>query len=477
MNDANKKNEPVTRFAIAGNGLEAWLTANHLLATLGGKRTQVTVCPVPGSDELDELYSIWPITPADGLASMGLSSNMLIRACRGSYSLGARCTDFFRPYGSIGLDFLGVPFHHHWLRAYRGRAAAGYFDWSPGTVAMKRGLFAPPVPQNAIGSLQHGMALHIDTGLFTDLLRDRAMRNGAVQSKGSLTNVQRESNDPKVSGLTTDNEEFLTADLYIDCSGQQKSLTRGRPDAAWVTAPGLEEYRLEVRKTSTQEPPPPFQQVTTGPDGWKLDVAGNGWNSSLFVTCSEAGREGHLASPGYLAEPWSGNCLAIGVASATFLPVEPLHARYLAISLKRMIDLMPGVDCRQSETIEYNKLARVDLREILDLVAAHEFLRKTADNSEFQGVHDSLKTRLALFKKRGWVTPPDSGFFETTDWVATFMQLGLVPDQPDQLAGRIPPQVLKTRLAELKSRIDRTVSGFPTHSDYLLAVKSAAQAR
>lgn len=461
MNSNEPLHTGITRFVIAGHGLEAWLTANHLLAAFGGRRIEIKVCPVPGSDDYDDFYSVWPMGMDNGLDPIKVPIKALVQECRGSFSLGFRYGDLFRPYGTIGLDFLGTPFHHHWLRAFAKEPASGYFDWSPATIAVNHDRFAPPVSQNAIGSLQHGMAMHIDTALLTAMLRERALRNGAHESGSALSAVQRENSGDRIKWLETRNGEKLTAELYLDCSGPQRSLVSESAADQWRSAPGLDNYAVSIKKEPSQNAPPSFHQVTPVANGWQLDIPGNGWCVALTVESSTDETNGKTITPGYSEKPWVENCVAIGMASSSLLPLEAVHTRFLATSVKRLVDHMPGVDCDPRETVEYNKLAITDLAEILDLTAAYEHFRRQGMVSAPGALHDSLKKRIDLFEQRGWVSPPDSSFFEPGDWVASFMQLGLVPARPDRLAGRIPKETLEEYLKSLKARIMKTAMDFP----------------
>ena len=129
----NRTTTGIRKFVIAGNGLEAWLAANHLLASLGGRQVEITVCPGPGSDRLDGLYCVWPMKMDDGLAPIKLSVKDMVQACRSSFSLGTQHKDLFRPYGNIGQDYFGAAFHHYWLRN-RDSKPALTFGW-PGSIS------------------------------------------------------------------------------------------------------------------------------------------------------------------------------------------------------------------------------------------------------------------------------------------------------------------------------------------------------
>lgn len=469
--DSKMTSQHLIRFAIAGHGLEAWLTANHLLARLGSKRIEVTVCPVEGSQALDSLYTIWPAGPNDGLSTIGLPGNALVRQCRASFSLGTGYTEFFRPYGTIGLDFFGAPFHHHWLRAQGDADPSGFFSWSPGTVAMRKQVFAPAEQGSAIGKLHHGVAMHIDVALLTALLRERALRNGVKLLPGTLSSINTENDTDQITALHSSEAASVTAELYIDCSGPERALSGGSEVQDWIDAASLGRYQISFTARESQDPPPPYHWVNTSGGTRSLEIPGDGWN--LDITCSpvSAGK-GPALSPGHLAEPWKGNCLALGSAAATLLPVEPVQAKFLATSLKRFIDLLPGRDCDACEIAEYNHLSLTDLLEIQDMAAAYN-IKTDPDSAK---LHESLQERIDLFEHRGWIAPPDSEFFEPGDWASTFIQVGLKPGKADRLAKRIPLDQLENRLKRLKQQIEQIVSGFPPHSAYLHAVKSAKRA-
>ena len=469
----------ITKIAIAGHGVEAWLTANHLLAALGRQQVEIVVCPVPGSDELDELYSIAPAWSDNGLGAIGLSSSVLARDCAASFSLGAEIAGQLKPYGNTGLDFLGVPFYHHWLRTDSSEGAAGYFNWSPGKSAMQQSAFAPPAERNAIGTLQHAMATHVDTGHLTRLLSGHAMRFGVKVTTGNLETVNRISGSDRITELLSSQGEAVEADLYIDCSGPQRSLQKGVSGQSWVNAPGLPRFHVAISRNDQQGAPRPFHRINAIPEGWELEVPGPDRLSRITFSTATADKQGQEFTPGYLSKPWLENCLALGSAAASILPIEPMQARFLAVSLKNLLELLPGRDCNPAETGEYNHLAISDLVEMNDMLATYELARKSdglyLSAADIEKTHGSLHSRLSLFTHRGWIAPGDSGFLDSNDWAGAFILLGLLPGKRDRLAERLPLDTLNSHMQKLKAQIEKTVSEFPSHADYLDALKLAAR--
>jgi tryptophan halogenase len=472
-----EKPKPISRIAIVGHGIEAWLTVNYLLAGLGSRQVKLTVLPVPGSDALDELYRIVPADSDVGLGSIGLSSAVLARECGASFSLGAQVNGHFKPYGKVGLDFQGLPFHHHILRANASMRPDDYFAWSPATSAMRRDAFAPPNQRNAIGKLRHEVACHVDTGLLTTLLRERAMRHGVGISQGSLKSVIRMQGSDRIVGLVNTLGETIQADLYVDCSGHERALMHGAAAMSWIPAPSLPAFQIAISKIEQSGMPPPWHRLTSKSEGWELEIPSPATQTRI-VLASEATREDTRAfAAGHLAEPWIDNCVALGLAAASLLPIEPVQTKFLCVSINRMIGLLPGADCSPSETSEYNHLALTDLEEIHDLCAAYELARHQnrldLSSVDIEQVHESLRNRLRLFKKCGWIAAADSDFLEPADWAGVFILLGLAPEATSRLASRMPMEILASHMSQLKVQIEKTSAEFPLHRDFLNAVLSA----
>ena len=467
--NANMHKQPIRRIAIAGHGFEAWFTANHLLAGLGGRRIEIRVCPVPGSDAFDMLYTILLVGAGDGLAEIGLNPNLLTRRCDASFSLGSRFNGRLRPYGMIGMDIKGLPFHQHWLRS-GGQDVDDYFSWSPATAAMQAQRFAPPSAKNAIGPLRHDMAMHVNVDSLTGLLRARALNSAASEWTGTLSTIERRE-DGLITALVSERGERAEADLFIDCSGGQRRLAG---DDGFRKAPGTGSFACSLRRSGGDANPAPYHATESSAEGWNITVPGEGWTAMLDFGAHADDAGGYR--PGHLQRPWNGNCVAIGQAAATLLPVEPLHARLLAFCLQNLLGLLPDTDCSPAETVEYNHLFETEIREIEDLCAAYELARKGGHAALVDPLAASpgLARRLSLFRRRGWISPSDGEILRSEDWTAAFLLLGLAPERHDRLAERLPREKLDEYLGKLRSRIQNTAATFPPHAQYLAAVKSAA---
>lgn len=477
----------INRIVIAGAGFEAWLSAATLLRNLGCSDTQITVCPVAGSDELDPLYSLIPDIDNDVLKSLGITNLDLVKTCRTSFSMGTRytglsATDFdqFRPYGGVGVDFLGGAFVNHWLRdsgnTGQPLTASDYFSYSTASDAARRNAFAPPVKETAIGPLQHQIARHVDISLLTQLIRSRALANGAIESDSGLRSVERLATSSRIEQLVLNNGEVLQADLYVDCSGSQQALIAGVDASKWVSAPLSRNYQIRLKTETDDVSPPPFNLISALTSGWQVSIPGYGWKVIVDLVVSSSIQ---AFQPGYLSKPWVENCVALGVTASKILPFEAFQSKFLMMGLNRLLKLLPGADNAATETVEFNHLCTQDAQEIAELSALYEIARQQCsleptklDNMDIPA---SLKRRLALFSKRGWVAPLDTDTVERSDWISAFILLGLFPAMHDPVVDRLPADKLRQSLQELKFRIKKVAAQFPPHGAYLDALKASPE--
>ena len=90
-------------------------------------------------------------------------------------------------------------------------------------------------------------------------------------------------------------------------------------------------------------------------------------------------------------------------------------------------------------------------------------------------VPDSLTHNLALFAASGRVGRDVDDLFRDASWVQVMVGQGIIPEDYDPMADQMDDAQLAEFLANLRTLLDRSVAGLPSHADYL-ALNCAAAA-
>lgn len=500
------ESRPIRSVLILGSGLEAWLTAAVLAHRLDGRRIDLTVCPVSGSQAWDASYTALPSLPDDLFRELGYSDLKLARVADASFSLGTlferpgfegtdsersapekhatetpEAQSIFKPHGPVGIDVGGVGFHQYWRRVSPRLDAEDYFRYSPGMEAFRRGVFAPPVPANAIGPLQHEMVRHVDPWALQKHLRQQAWAMGIQEARSPLSRVER-AEDGMVMCLRTANGERHSADLYVDCSGPLRALfsdaEAAQMDAqsGWLAAPNADTAWMGAEHHHLDRAPDPYSTASGTESGWRFTLPRATERVELAIDDRSDRPGAHPFDRGHLQQPWQGRCVAIGTSSACILPLDSLPARLLMSGIERLVRLLPGRDCAPEETREFNQLMTQDAREALAFTSLLEAWRQGLNpiQAAKQGkLSDALAHQVRLFDRRGWVAPRDSRLIPDELWRSTLILLGVIPRQYDRLADRISRDQVEENLLGLKQRVRQTVRTFPPHEEYFAALRKA----
>ncbi len=335
------------RVLVVGGGSAGWIAAATLQSRLNGAG--------PGPVEITVLQS--PQTPAIGvgeatiptfgtmLKGFGVSEAAFMRACNATFKHGIR----FDGWSGEGSSYLH-PFHR--VQGPDLRSAAS--DWlaSDGRLAFAETVSAQPTlivankaPRKLSDPDYEGAvpyAYHLDANAFAGFMADHLAPQGVTGRVAHVTGVMRDEQG-YVSGLQTDGG-LLTADLYIDCTGQ-RGLLFEMPD--WV---GYEEkllcdaaVTLRIPRTDDIEAPAPFTRAKALPAGWAWDIGlrnrrGRGYVYSTRHCSAETAEatlrrdEGRAAEGiearhiafrcGSRSSPWHGNVVAIGLSAGFLEPLE-----------------------------------------------------------------------------------------------------------------------------------------------------------
>ncbi|NTS65544.1 tryptophan 7-halogenase [Sphingomonas sp. HHU CXW] len=490
---------PIRRVVIVGGGTAGWMAA-AALARLIPLGTDVTLIE---SDAIGTVgvgeATIPPIRSFN--AMLGIDENAFLAATAGSFKLGIEFVDwgalgerYLHPFGGFGFDIEGVRFHHYWRR----RMAAGVDEpierYSLCAVAARAGRFLPPSPDPASVLSQMAHAYHFDAGLYARFLRSRAERDGVSRVEGEVVDASLDGETGHVQHVTLAGGHRIEGDLFIDCSGFrglliEQALHAGYEDwSRWLPC----DRAVAMPTANIGTAIPPFTRATARAAGWQWRIplqhrTGNGYVYSS-AHCSDdeaaatlnAGVDGApLADPrvlrftaGRRRKQWIGNVVALGLASGFAEPLESISIHLVQSGISKLLALFPDQGFSPVEIDAYNRLAETQFDQVRDFLVLHYYATRRDDSpfwreARTRGIPDSLREKIALWRRRGRLFRWEDDLFAEASWVAVLLGQGVVPDGWDRLADTVPSREIDARFERLRGLFADAARRMPRHEEYL----------
>ncbi|RZJ38188.1 MAG: tryptophan 7-halogenase, partial [Brevundimonas sp.] len=306
-----------------------------------------------------------------------------------------------------------------------------------------------------------------------------------------------------IASVTLESGEVVTGDLFIDCSGFKGLLigeTMESPFEDWTK--WLPCDRAMAVPCARSDDFTPYTRSTAREAGWQWRIplqhrTGNGYvYSSAFISDDEAARtlmdnlDGEaLADPrpirfkaGRRTASWTGNCVAIGLASGFLEPLESTSIYLVQIAINNLVQLWPRKAMDPVLIKEFNRLVDTEYDRVRDFLILH-YHANTRDDAELwrytreMSVPDSLQDKIDRFRHRGDIPFYRSGLFAPPSWVSVMLGQGLKPEGHDRLTERLKLEDVQQRLETLRRKISDRVDAMPTHAQFVrdyCGVKEAA---
>jgi len=489
---------PLRSIAIVGGGTAGWMAAAALSRVLGPRGPAVTLVE---SDEIGTVgvgeATIPPIIAFNQL--LGIDEDQFVRATGATFKLGIEFADwrrigerYFHPFGTYGVDMGVVPFEALWRRMRRENAAGPLSDYSICCAAAARGRFQRPEPGRT-PLAQIGYAFHFDAALYADFLRRLAEEAGVTRRKGRVVEVLRRSGDGFVEAVRLADGGRVAADFFVDCSGFRGLLI------ADALSEGFEDWghwlpndRAVAVPSRDPGPPPPFTRSTARPAGWQWRIplqhrTGNGYvYSSAHLSDDEAAAALLADLPGpALAEPrtlrfragrrrrmWSGNCVALGLASGFLEPLESTSIHLVQSGIARLLEMLPTRACEPADTARYNRLMAAEFESVRDFLILHFHANARGDTDYWRNlatmdVPDALAERIAVYRRTGRVFREADDLFTKTSWLAVMEGQGITAGGYDPVAAGVPPADARARLERIGAVTAAAAERMPAHADFV----------
>lgn len=491
------------RVVIVGGGTAGWMSAAALRRQLETKDYTMTLIE---SDEIGTVGVGEATLPHIKTFNdmLGVDEAQFMRETRATFKLGIQFCDWNRPgdryihpFGAFGEPWGGVEFQHHWLRGRReGRHKFPLDDFSYSVVAARNNAFEFPNEDSKSIRSTYSYAYHFDAGLYAGFLRSWAIRRGVRRIEGQVCDVSRDPVTGNLVKLTLKSGEQVTGDLFVDCSGFRSLLLGSVMGVGWQDwthwLPCDRALAVPCKRVGTLTP---YTRSTAQAAGWLWRIplqhrTGNGYIFSSRCIHEDAARDSLLSgldgaaqgeprllrfSPGRRERAWSGNCVAIGLASGFIEPLESTSIYLIQAAVMELASLIPksrstAIDIRLVD--EFNRLNDLQYERIRDFLILHYTANRRLgeplwDYARSMPLPDSLAHKLELFRSRSALPSHQYGLFSRDSWLAVLTGQGIVATGYDRLADAFPLSTLGERLSDFRSRIQANVDAMPSHAAFI----------
>ena len=494
-------NKPVIKIVIVGGGTAGWMTAAALTRVLGD---------LPGlSVTLIESEAIGTVGVGEATIPqiigfnrlLGLDEAQFMRETRATYKLGIEFVDWLRPghsyvhpFGSFGIDMLGIEFQHFWLRGQQVGETARIDDYSIAAVAGKSGRFAWPRgdnPKSPLSKLSY--AFQFDAGRYAKFLRAFAEGNGATRVEGRITQVQQDGESGFVTAVTLEDGREVEGELFIDCSGFRSLLLGQTLGAAftdwskWLPCDSAVAVPCEIGGRTE-----PLTRSTARTAGWQWRIPlqhriGNGhvfssahMDRGAATDLLLANLDGKpLADPnqlaftaGHRARAWDKNVVALGLAAGFLEPLESTSIHLVQSGIARLLALFPDTGFSAVERDRFNAETEREYLNIRDFLVLH-YRASERDDSEFWRycrhleAPDGLAEKIDMFRSSGRIFRENNELFTEDSWLSVMLSQGITPQAYHPAAHMLDDAETRIRLAHIRDVIRHTVDQLPTQAEFL----------
>lgn len=502
--------QPIKRVVIVGGGTAGWMAAAGLSKVLGGMPDlSFTLIESDAIGTVGVGEATIPQIQAFN-AMLDLDENEFVRETHATYKLGIEFVDWLReghayvhPFGTYGIDMMGIEFHHFWLRGLELGDATKLDAYSIAAMAGKAGKFLWPDRGNPNSPLSKiGYAFQFDAGRYARYLRGRAEAQGVTRFEGRITEVDQDGESGFVTSVSLDNGKRIEGDLFIDCSGFRSLLlgqTLSVPFTDW--SKWLPCDRAVAIPCELGGEAQPLTRSTARPAGWQWRIPlqhriGNGHvYSSAHMEDGEAedlllaNLDGEpLAEPnrlrfaaGHRVRGWEKNVVALGLSGGFLEPLESTAIHLVQSGIARLLTLWPTKDFGAKEIERFNRETEQDYIDIRDFLVLH-YKASERDDSEFWQYcraldpPDGLAEKLAMFESSGRVIREHNELFTETSWLSVMVGQGVKAGGHHPAAHLLDDAETKRRLTHIREVVASAVAQMPTQDEFLARNGSAIPA-
>ena len=491
------------RILIVGGGTAGWLAAGYLAKRLSAD--------LPGGADirLVESRDIGILGVGEGtfptirqtLATIGVDEGELVRRCGATFKQGARFVNWRTGTGDQYLHAFqtadqrsGLDLLPYWLLG-----AAGDRGWDEAATPQRRAADAhraPKLPTHPDYAGPLNYAFHFDAVMLAQLLRDQSVANGVAHLIDTVSEVLV-GEDGAIAGVRTEANGVLTADLYIDCTGFRAELIGKAMGVPYRSCRDVlfcdSAMAIQVPYAAPDSPIASTTISTAQEAGWIWDIGldhrrgvGHVYSSAhsddaraeemLRGFVGPAGDDLEIRKfrfeAGYRETNWHKNCVAIGLASGFFEPLEATGIIFSEVAAALVANLFPWGGDYETSARQFNRIMRRRYDRALDFIKMHYLLSERRDtdfwrdNVRPETARDSLHELLDRWRFRPpneLDTDPNIDIFPDASWQYVLYGMGWKTDLNARTGAFRYFDDARAAFAEIRRQGDYAVANLPTN--------------
>ncbi|EGY01011.1 tryptophan halogenase [Nitrospirillum viridazoti Y2] len=517
---ARAKGAPVKNVLIVGGGTAGWLAAAYLARTLsigqpGGAR--ITLVESADIGILGVGEGTFPNIQRT-LRRIGIDESVFMRESEATFKQGIR---FDHWQHAPGPSATGAGQRDHYFHPFQSAIGPQDLDlipyWLLGAAGdgvpldtaltmQKRvadAALAPKRSGDADYAAPLNYAYHFDAVKFARLLRVVATDLGVRHVIDTVDAVPLDETGA-VAGVVTRENGTLTADLYIDCTGFRAQLigqalkSPYQSCRKWLFCDRA--VALQVPYDQPDAPIPSYTISTAHEAGWTWDIGletrrgiGHVYSSDhtddaraeqvlrdyIGPAAADKTARTFRFEAGYRPEPWVRNCVAIGLSSGFFEPLESTGIVLIEVASVLLTSLFPWAGDMATAARQFNRIMRQRYERALDFLKLHYCLTRRTDtafwrdNADAATVPDTLHDLLDRWRHR----PPEGldfdlnlDTFSEASWQFVLYGMGYRTDLSAQAGAFRHMDEARQQFAAIRAGTEQALAALPRHRDLITQI-------
>jgi tryptophan 7-halogenase len=487
--------QSMQKVIIVGGGTAGWMSAAFLAKVFAGQLA-ITVIESPDIPTIGVgEATIPPIQLFNQL--LGVDEKSFMSACHATFKLGIqfegwgnRSEQYMHAFGPCGEQMGMLPFYHYWLKARQHGSEASFNQFSLNYHAASQAHFS----HEPLGNHQQRLiyAYHFDAGAYARLLKDKAITMGVTYLSDHIAQVSLDTQSGEIAALHSREHGKLTADLYLDCSGQRALLIGEAlkvPYESWQHwLPCDRALAVQLAEQSAL----PYTRAIAQTAGWQWKIplqhrVGAGLVYSSAHQNDDAALKTLLANnqtpavsepklirftPGRRTNSWVKNCIALGLSGGFLEPLESTSLHMVQSALIRLATLLSNTKPSKNQIEQYNRLTQIEAEDVRDFIIAHYHVTANSHSAFWQDcqtmhIPHTLQERLELFRVSAYLPRHTQALFDDNAWSQVLLGQGLIPTAQNLQTDKVPNEKLQLWLTQLQQKNNHLATTLPQHEAYI----------